>query len=59
MRPVYFYEVGVHENVILPESLVHRAPIVALDAIKLRGEGLNVAVVTQLPTGLDLKLNGG
>ena len=57
MRPVDFYEVRVHEDVLLPESLVHWAPIVAFDAIKLRREGLDVAVVTQLPTGLNLKLN--
>ena len=59
VRPVDFNVVGHHEDVILPESMIDWTPIVAFDAIKLRGKRLDVAVVTQLPTCLNLKCNRG
>ena len=55
--PIDFKVVCFQENVILPELMIHRTPIVAFDAIELCGEWLDVAVVTQLPTSLNLKCN--
>ena len=57
--PIDFHVVCFQENVLLPELMIHRTPIVAFDAIELRGERLDVAVVTQLPTCLNLKCNRG
>ena len=59
VRPIDFHVVCLQENVILPELMIHGTPIVAFDAIELCGEGLDVAVVTQLPTCLNLKFNRG
>ena len=57
VRPIDFHVVCLQENVILPELMIHGTPIVAFDAIELCGERLHVAVVTQLPTSLNLKCN--